>query len=84
MDLFIFINLKATDMRWLLVSFVVFIIIGCGDSSQPKDVSTVDPNVQGQVDSIPMEMLSDSLNETIALDSVGPTIHPEDTNYNRK
>jgi hypothetical protein len=77
-------NLNGSDMRWFLFSLICFFTLNCGDASQPKDVSTVDPNILEPVDSVPIEMHLDSLNDTIALDSIGPTINPEDTNYTKR
>ena len=70
-------------MKRLLVSFCVLAMVGCGGGKEQKDVSTVDPNVQESLDTIPLEMHLDGLNDTITLDSMGRTINPEDTNYKR-
>jgi hypothetical protein len=72
-------------MKRLFLAIGVFCLFSCGDedASRPKDVSTVDPNVTGPVDTVPLEMHLDNLNDTVALDSIGPTINPEDTNYSR-
>lgn len=71
-------------MKLLVVFLCALSVISCGDAKEPKDVSTVDPNVQESLDTIPLELHLDSLNNTIALDSMGPTINPEDTNYKRR
>jgi len=70
-------------MKRLLVSCCVLIMMSCGEAEEQKDVSTVDPNVQESLDTIPLEMHLDGLNDTITLDSMGRTINPEDTNYRR-
>jgi len=68
-------------------SFLVVLALGllaCGNEAEQKDVSTVDPAIMEPLDSIPLDMHLDSLNDTVTLDSMGRTINPEDTNYRRK
>ena len=71
-------------MRVAFFSLCTFILISCGDeAAKPKDVSTVDSNILQPIDTTPTTFHLDNLSDTVALDSMGPTINPEDTNYNR-
>ena len=72
-------------MRVAVLALCIFILNACGDdAAKPKDVSTVDPNILEPIDSAPATLHLDRLNDTVALDSMGPTINPEDTNYYRR
>lgn len=55
------------------------LLAGCDNASGPKEVSTVDSNFL-DTDSAPPNINPE---DSVVLDSLGPTIHPEDTNYNR-
>ena len=72
-------------MRVVFLMLCIFLLGSCGDETgKPKDISTVDSNILEPVDNTPVTLHLDSLNDTVALDSIGPTINPEDTNYTRQ
>ena len=74
--------------NWMFV-FVILFSIGCNEAEEtPEAVSTVDSNLADPTDTTFPELYIDShrgdTDFTIALDSAGETILPDDTNYNRR
>jgi hypothetical protein len=67
-------------MKPIIFSCILLFLISCDDESAPKDVSTVDPNVLQPIDTTAPVL---NLDTNVALDSTGPTINPEDTNYRK-
>lgn len=63
-------------------------VVSCNSKSPKQNFSTVDSNVAGNPDSIPSTLYLDSSRGdssfSVALDSAGPTIKPQDTNYSNK
>jgi len=62
----------------LCICFIL-LLTGCDDASKPKEVSTVDSTILNQADSTPVI----NPDNTVVLDSAGPSINPEDTNYRK-
>ena len=62
-------------------------VLSCNNDSSGNSFSTVDSNVAGTPDSIPATLhLDQGQGDTsfpVALDSAGPTIHPQDTAYKK-
>ena len=76
-------------MKKSSICFLLITLMACNsDSSDTVDFSTLDSNTVRQGDSTPPILYLDSaLSDTsfdVALDSTGPAINPEDTNYSRK
>jgi len=67
-------------MKKLLYVFCILILAGCDEEAQPKEVPTVDSNFLDPADTAPFINPETS----VALDSIVPTINPEDTNYNKR
>lgn len=73
-------------MKKCMYIIISLCLWSCSDAeSEPEPVSTVDSNLADPSDTVPPELYIDAHAEdttfTIALDSAGKTILPEDTNY---
>jgi hypothetical protein len=72
-------------MKKGLTGLLIIGLISCNNQSSEKGFSTVDSNVVGNPDSIPATLHLDrrqgDTTFPVAMDSAGPTINPQDTNY---
>lgn len=74
-------------MKTMVAGVLIMITISCNSSGPEQGFSTIDSNVAGTPDSIPATLHLDShrvdTSFQVAMDSAGPTIHPQDTNYRK-
>lgn len=73
--------------KWMIAS-ICLVLLACGNAEEaPEPVSTVDSNLAEDVDTVLPELYIDShagdTSFSVALDSAGRTIMPNDTNYNK-
>ena len=69
--------------------FIILLSIGCNEAEEtPEAVSTVDSNLADPNDTLLPELYidpnTDDTSFSIALDSAGPTILGNDTNYQKR
>jgi hypothetical protein len=82
---------KQTILKKLILVFTAFAFASCGNSSSTEEesnTSTVDSNLAAPADpNLGLQNLDNPYADTsfeIAMDSAGPTIDPQDTNYTKK
>ena len=72
-------------MKTIWVGVLLMVCASCHNNTPEPNTSTVDSNVAGAPDSIPATLYLDShrvdTSFPVAMDSAGPTITPQDTNY---
>jgi hypothetical protein len=75
-------------MKGCLIGMLLLALTSCNNEGTEDSFTTVDSNVAGSPDSIPATLhLDQRQGDTsfpVALDSAGPTINPQDTNYRQK
>ena len=75
-------------MKVFLTGIIFLLFISCNSEEPNNPLTTVDSNVAGNPDSIPATLhLDQRQGDTsfpVALDSAGPTISPQDTNYRKR
>ena len=74
-------------MKTIWVGVLLMVCVSCHNNTPEPNTSTIDSNVAGTPDSIPATLYLDShrvdTSFPVAMDSAGPTIHPQDTNYRK-
>lgn len=67
---------------------LIISVLSCNSNDPDQNLTTVDSNVAGTPDSMPRSLYLDSFRKdtsvTVAMDSAGPTISPQDTVYPNK
>ena len=74
-------------MKRYLAGLLLLVAISCNNNTAEEPLTTVDSNVAGMPDSIPPTLHLDShrtdTSFPVAMDSMGATINPQDTNYKK-